>query len=82
MRGEGQIKCKFSKRSQSWVVGISKEKKDHSYLLGILQNVLKMRDGQMDVHPVEIPDLPVNVARVPRPSKEDLMSQMYSRFKK
>nr|XP_054775161.1 uncharacterized protein LOC129283348 [Lytechinus pictus] len=81
-RGEGQYKVKYSKRAQSWAVNINKEDKNFSYLIGILQDVLQMRGGEKEVQPVEIPELPVHVAKVPCPPKEDLISKKFSRFKK
>ena len=79
-RGEEQVALKYSKRSHSWVEKMIKEKKDHSYLVDIMENILKMKTGEIHVEAPSLPELPKNVARTPRPSREEVSAHKYSRY--
>ena len=79
-KGEEQVKLQYSKRTQTWVSKMIKEKKDHTYLADIMKTILQMKSGQIQVEPVKLPELPQNVAPIPRPSKEEVLSQKYSRY--
>ncbi|XP_063967369.1 uncharacterized protein LOC135157003 isoform X2 [Lytechinus pictus] len=79
-KGEQKVALKYSKRTKEWVAKLMKEKKDYSYLVEILENILKMRSGEIEVETVVLPELPKNVAPTPRPSKEEVMARKYTRF--
>ena len=77
-KGQEQVKLQFSKRTRTWVTKMIKEKKDHAYLVEIMKTILRMKSGEIQLEPVNIPELPKNVAPIPRPSKEEVMAQKYS----
>lgn len=67
--------------SQSWVSKNVKESKDYSYLAEMMSSVLSLKEKEIEIEPVNIPtDLKQNIAKAPKPPKEELTRKHRSRF--
>ena len=78
---DGRLKQKIShsKVSGNWSAKKVMEKKDYEYLQEMLQNVHLSVKGNLKVSLPSIIKLPKNIAKTPRPSKEELLKHN-SRF--
>ena len=67
---------------KDWVVRPVFEEKTKPHVTEMLCSVLEMRDTGEEPEQVQVPDLPKNIAPIPRPPKEDLLARHVSRFGK
>jgi len=67
---------------KDWEVKPVLEKKTKPYVVEMLYAVLESRAMGNEVEQLEAPQLPKNIAPVPRPPKEELLARHASRFGK
>ena len=72
----------YPKRMKDCVVRPVFEEKTKPHVTEMLYSVLEMRDTGEEPEQVQVPDLPKNIAPIPRPPKEDLLARHVSRFGK
>ena len=80
--GDKQYRYVFPKGMKDWVVKPVFEKKTKPHVAEMLSAVLESRATGEEPEPVAVPDLPKNIAPVPRPPKEELQARHASRFGK
>ena len=81
-RGDKQYRYVYPKGMKDWVVKPVFEKKSKQHVRDMMHRVLESRATGEDIEEVEVPDLPRNIAPVPRPPKEELLARHASRFGK
>ena len=70
----------FSKITRNWSTKPIKENKDRTMFKDIAKQVLDAVENNMRFERVPKPDLPANIASVPRPNKDDVIKYQRSRF--
>ena len=80
--GEKRFRYVYPKGMKDWVVRPVFEEKTKPHVTEMLCSVLEMRDTGEEPEQVQVPDLPKNIAPIPRPPKEDLLARHVSRFGK
>ena len=81
-RGDKQYRYVYPKGMKDWVVKPVFKKKSKQHVRDMMHWVLESRATGEDIEEVEVPDLPRNIAPVPRPPKEELLARHASRFGK
>ena len=75
-----QYKLEFSKATKRWVAKPVKETKSYAHLHDMLELLVDLTfQEQQDLDTSEL-NLPSNIAKVPRPNKQDVINQQMSRF--
>ncbi|XP_071851737.1 uncharacterized protein [Apostichopus japonicus] len=81
-KGQKRYNVVFSKASKKWVIKPIYEAKEYSFIYDLLMNAVAMKIGHLHVLPPVKKDLPQNIARVPKPSKAELVNTLKARFGK
>lgn len=80
-KGTKRWRYSYSKAAKQWLSGPVMEK-DYEYLWEIMIDVLQMKHGNLQPQLSEVPEVPSNIAPVPRPSVAELQARAKSRFVK
>ena len=80
--GEKRYRYVYLKGIKDWLVKPGFEKKTKPHVAEMLYAVLESRAMGNEVEQLEVPQLPKNIAPVPRPPKEELLARHASRFGK
>jgi hypothetical protein len=79
--GEERSNVVFPKRTQNWVAKRIMQPKKHSWRLGVAETAMRIKCGEVDAVEIAVPDyVPENIAKVPKPPKEEAIQQHRSRF--
>lgn len=70
----------FSKASKKWVAKLIYEAKKYDFVRELLHDAVALKVGNISVVQQQTRELPANIARVEKPNKEELVSQLKSRF--
>eukprot|EP00057_Strongylocentrotus_purpuratus_P007988 XP_011662462.1 PREDICTED: uncharacterized protein LOC105437502 [Strongylocentrotus purpuratus] len=80
-KGEPQVFHSYSKRSKVWTTKDKKVKKKYDYVEDMQVHLLQMQSGMVETEEVPLPNMPQNIAPIPRPPVEELMAKRFRRFK-
>ena len=78
--GEHRYNLSFSKITRNWSAKPIKENKDRTVFKDIAKQVLDAVENNVRFERVPKPDLPANIASVPRPNKDEVIKYQRSRF--
>ena len=78
--GEARYKCVYPKLQKKWVAKPIYEEKSYQFVKELMMDTILMKQGEIQVAPVQVPAIPANIAPVARGSKQDIISQHMSRF--
>ena len=79
-KGELRYKYSFSKQTQNWIRKKIQEAKDYTYLWEVMVAILEAKTGHFEFIEPDLPELPANIAKFPRPPKEEMDARHASRF--
>ena len=79
LEGQPRYKLEFPKRSKRWIAKPIKEKKSNSYIDFMLEELVNPTRN-VDEFTIELPNLPDNIAPIPRPPLEQAVSEHITRF--
>ena len=80
-KGQLRFKVEKPKAHKSWVCKPIKEKKSYQHVSVMLENVVKAK--QTGITAIEeLPDMPQNIVREPRPPKQSVIARHRSRMSK
>jgi hypothetical protein len=79
LEGQPRYKLEFPKRSKRWIAKPIKEKKSNSYIDFMLEELVNPTCNA-DEFTIEVPNLPDNIAPIPRPPLEQAVSEHITRF--
>ena len=78
--GEKRYVC-FSKITNSWSSKPIKGKKERSYLENMVNEMIEVAYSTKSLPIPKIPNLPKNIAAVPKPEKQEIIKNQISMFK-
>ena len=81
--GEARYRKSFPKTHKRWVAKPVKEKKSYAFLSELQLKVLELCEDGMDaaqIKPLDIVEVPSNIASVPAPHKQEIIQRHRSRF--
>ena len=78
--GQPRYNAVFPKHKKDWVAKPIKEAKTYEYVPRMLHEVVKRREHGTTGGDMEVPNLPPNIASVPKPDKEKLIRLHATRF--
>ena len=81
--GEKRYNVVFPKGRKRWVAKPVKEKKDYRYVQDMMMSVVRVCEGTAtaeETAEIRVPELPSNISRNEKPSKEDVVSTQKSRM--
>ena len=81
--GEARYRKSFPKTHKRWVAKPVKEKKSYAFLSELQLKVLELCEDGMDaaqIKPLDIVEVPSNIASVPAPDKQEIIQRHRSRF--
>lgn len=78
--GEARFKCVYPKLQKKWVAKPIYEEKSYQFVQDLIRDTIRLKQGAIDVPPLQRPALPANIAPTPRGNKEDIIEQHMSRF--
>ena len=73
-------KCVYPKLQKKWVAKPIYEEKSYQFVKELMIDTILMKQGEIQVAPLQVPAIPANIAPVARGSKQDIISQHTSRF--
>lgn len=79
---EGDLRYKqvFSRVTQSWVIKKVMKKKKYDYLQTLLQEIVEVTGNLTGTDLPEVGEIPKNIAKKEKPSKEEAIKNMKTRF--
>lgn len=80
-KGEKRYNVCFSKVTKSWSSKPIKGKKEKSYLKNMVKETIEYASSKKSLEIPKIPNLPKNIASVPKPDKQEIINNQTSRFK-
>lgn len=72
----------YSKAAKEWLSKPVMERKDYGYLKELMVDVLRIKEGTFQPQVSALPDIPPNIAPIPRPPVTELQDKAKSRFVK
>ena len=79
-KGEKKYKIVFSKATKTWIAKQVSEEGNYTYLWELMVTALQMKSGDLVVEPVQIPELPPNIVKDPRPSRDEVVARTTTRI--
>lgn len=80
--GRSHANVVFSKASKKWVAKPIYEPKQYDFVYSLLMDTVSVKLGESLAVQPQPRDLPSNIAKTPKPIKEELVAQLKSRFSK
>ena len=78
--GDPRFKCVYPKLQKKWVAKPMYEEKSYQFVDYLIRDTILLKQGAINVPPLQRPVLPANIAPTPRGNKEDIIEQHMSRF--
>ena len=78
--GDSRFKCVYPKLQKKWVAKPMYEEKSYQFVDYLIRDTILLKQGAINVPPLQKPVLPANIAPTPRGNKEDIIEQHMSRF--
>ena len=79
--GQLRFNIKFTKQSKSWIAKPIAQHKNNNWAIDLMNSVILVKTKVMLATNPDIPELPKNIATLPQPPKDELITQMTSRFR-
>ena len=80
-KGEKKYNIQFSKITKSWSSKPIKKEKDRSYLHRMVKETVECVKKKERPEKLPVPDLPKNIASIPKPDKTVVIENQRSRFR-
>ena len=78
--GEERFKCVYPKFQKKWVAKPIYEEKSYQFVEDLMRDTVLLKQGAINVAPLQTPVLPANIAPTPRGNKKEIIEQRMSRF--
>ncbi|XP_043942729.1 uncharacterized protein LOC122814185 [Protopterus annectens] len=78
--GEKRYRIVYPKAKQEWIAKPIFDGRKYDYIYDLMMNVVSAKTGSLSVDPMQVPELPRNIARCERPEKNTVIARLQSRF--
>lgn len=78
--GEAHFNCVYPKLQKKWVEKPIYEEKSYQFVEELMRDAVLLKQGEINVAPLQGPVLPANIAPTPCGNKQEIIDQYMSSF--